>query len=295
MFGLNPVVGKGYFREAPFNSLMVTSIFMTLQGEGPYAGRPALFIRLAHCNLNCSFCDTYFSQGEYYDFQKLDDLIRITIDDFFYNNGAGMPAPDWALYDSNSNQPRRMVLVITGGEPTLQPNLIPFIHRHEPCFEAIQIETNGTLLADYSDVPCTVVCSPKCLEEDGRPVRYLKPSPAMLARADCLKFVLSADPESPYHEVPLWGKVWSDVHRKPVFVSPMNIYNHLPQKAKLLRASKDEITLAERSTVDEVISFWEPGLLNMEQNQKNHEYAGRYAALNGFQLNLQMHLYASLA
>jgi hypothetical protein len=53
--------------------------------------------------------------------------------------------------------------------------------------------------------------------------------------------------------------------------------------------------MAERSTVDEVISFWEPGLLNLEANQRNHEYTGQYCVENGLRLNLQQHLYASLA
>jgi 7-carboxy-7-deazaguanine synthase len=53
--------------------------------------------------------------------------------------------------------------------------------------------------------------------------------------------------------------------------------------------------MAERSTVDEVISFWEPGLLDLKANQANHEYVGQFCIENGFKLNLQQHLYASLA
>jgi hypothetical protein len=75
----------------------------------------------------------------------------------------------------------------------------------------------------------------------------------------------------------------------------MNVYNSLPQRIKLLRAEKGQITMEERSTVDEVISFWEPGLLNLEANQRNHEYTGQYCVENGLRLNLQQHLYASLA
>jgi hypothetical protein len=53
--------------------------------------------------------------------------------------------------------------------------------------------------------------------------------------------------------------------------------------------------MEERSTVDEKISFWSEGLLNMQANQANHEYAGRYSTQNGLILNLQIHLFASLA
>ncbi|MNX93192.1 hypothetical protein D3C86_1253690 [compost metagenome] len=75
----------------------------------------------------------------------------------------------------------------------------------------------------------------------------------------------------------------------------MNNYNDIPAMSKKQRALNNGISLEERSTVDEVISFWEPGLLNMEENQKNHEYAARYCVTHGFILNLQIHLYASLA
>lgn len=38
--------------------LQVQDVFYTIQGEGPFAGRTAVFIRLTGCNLRCWFCDT---------------------------------------------------------------------------------------------------------------------------------------------------------------------------------------------------------------------------------------------
>lgn len=43
--------------------MRVNEIFYSLQGEGHHAGRPAIFIRLAGCNLSCGFCDTEFESG----------------------------------------------------------------------------------------------------------------------------------------------------------------------------------------------------------------------------------------
>ena len=68
MFGHNKIVGQKFFRESPEareGKLLVTSIFHTIQGEGPFAGQPAVFVRLAHCNLNCPWCDTFFDRGDW--------------------------------------------------------------------------------------------------------------------------------------------------------------------------------------------------------------------------------------
>ncbi|HEY6020017.1 MAG TPA: 7-carboxy-7-deazaguanine synthase QueE, partial [Candidatus Paceibacterota bacterium] len=59
MFGQNPVSPIRHDKE----SFLVKDIFYTIQGEGPYAGRPAVFVRLGGCNLRCAFCDTDFSNG----------------------------------------------------------------------------------------------------------------------------------------------------------------------------------------------------------------------------------------
>jgi organic radical activating enzyme len=74
------------------------------------------------------------------------------------------------------------------------------------------------------------------------------------------------------------------------------MYNDEPQKAKELRAANQgEISIEQRSTVDEAISAWEPGLLDMQTNQKNHEYAAKYALKHGLRFQMQVHLWASMA
>jgi organic radical activating enzyme len=275
MFGKNEIVGQKYF-EAAGDKLFVTSIFYTLQGEGPYRGEPAVFVRLAKCNLACSFCDTYFDGGDWLTFDEIDFRIGNVLREYFDGY-----VPDWAE--------QKIGLVVTGGEPMLQKNLGEFLERMEDHFAWTQIESNGIIVQDIPD-STTLVVSPKCLEKNGKPVKYLQPNPEMLARANCLKFVMNADQDSPYSSIPDWAR-----GDRKIFISPMNVYNKEPQKSKQIRSEKNSISLEERSAVDEVISFWEDGLLDMKENQKNHEYAAQYCAKNGFILNLQIHLYASLA
>jgi len=300
VFGKNEIVGQKYFNDAG-DKLFITSIFYTLQGEGPYRGQPAVFVRLAKCNLACSFCDTYFDGGDWLTYEEIDQRIDKTIEDYFEGNVPIWARELWGGLAMEGEEPveqgplkkRDMILVITGGEPMLQKNLVPFLHRMNKRFAHTQIESNGTV---WQDIPneTTLVCSPKCSEKNGNAVKYLKPNMDVMDRADCLKFVMNADPNSPYSEIPDWAHEYA-ARGKKVFISPMNVYNREPQKSKMLRSTKNDISIEERSAVDEVISFWEEGLLNMAENQKNHEYAARYCAKHGFVLNLQIHLYASLA
>jgi organic radical activating enzyme len=301
MFGRNSIVGQKYFDQAQ-DKLFVTSVFgVTLQGEGPYRGQPALFVRLAKCNLACSFCDTFFDDGDWFTYDELNDKIDNTIHNYFQGD-----IPHWAQVEHESVpaqkgngvttkvvKKRDMVLVITGGEPMLQKNLVGFLERMNTQFKHTQIESNGTVWQAIPD-ETTLVVSPKCSEKRGVAIKYLEPKKQVMDRADCLKFVMNADPDSPYSDIPAWAHAYAATN-KPVFISPMNIYNDEPLKSKQLRMSKNHISLDERSTVDEVVSFWESGLLNMPENQKNHEYAAKYCTKHGFILNLQIHLYASLA
>ena len=300
MFGKNEVVGQRYFDKAE-DKLFVTSVFYTLQGEGPYRGEPAVFVRLAKCNLDCSFCDTFFDDGDWMTIPELDAKITKVISDHFQGDvpawaetlTASISSPDGSETESWIIKKRDMVLVITGGEPMLQKNLVPFLEFMQHRFEKTQIESNGTIVQPIPD-STTLVVSPKCSEKRGVAIKYLTPKPEMLARANCLKFVMNSDPESPYSSIPDWAHEFK-ANGGQVFVSPMNIYNSEPQKSKQLRASTNQITLEERSTVDEVISAWEDGLLDMKANQANHEYAARYCAQHGLIFNMQLHLFASIA
>ena len=290
MFGLNEIVGKAFFKDAKPNELLVTSRFFTLQGEGPYRGHPAYFIRLAKCNLACSFCDTYFDKGEWYDFDTLLSDADKVIAEFFAKRNLDTPA--WA-----KETPRNMVLVITGGEPSLQNNLSAFLQTAQKYFKQTQIESNGiSILADLPS-STTLVVSPKCLEKEGKAIRYLEPNPKMLERADYLKFVMSA-PEyeqfAAYSEIPAWAHEWAKQTGKLVFVSPMNLYKQEPQRVKAIRDLGRDLTIAERSEINEVISFWEPDLLDLKKNQRNHEYTAEYCMKHGFVMNLQLHLFAGL-
>lgn len=263
-------------------------------------------------------CDTYFDRGETYQFENLIAHIRNEVSTWYARNGLTIPPNDKyrnTILDGWN-------LVITGGEPLLQPNIFEFIERCEfnyygfPLFTAIQIETNGTqriplhessndlqLIKDAEDLPpdyalpfdTILVCSPKCAEKNGVPTKYLKPHSSVLDRANCLKFVVTADESSPYNKIPDWALEWSKEKNLPIYVSPMNVYLKEPASALTLAKSNQNVSIEERSEALEKISFWEEGLLDMEANRANHEFAAYLCMKHNCFLSLQSHLYVSLA
>jgi organic radical activating enzyme len=305
MFGTNAIVGKKFFKDAPPRSLYVTSVFYTLQGEGPLSGQPAVFVRLAKCNLACGFCDTFFDSGDWLTYEQLNAKIYTAVCSYW--NDRGLPVPSWALPkcdgDTSLGPYAGINLIVTGGEPTLQDNLGPWLCSQLGNFKNIQIESNGTqgfdfIPADTDDHKVIVVCSPKCAEKDGKPSYYLTPRDTNLV--DAFKFVMcTSDPglgyRNPYSEVPPWALSLAQESGVPVYVSPMNVYKRLPAKAQAIRLPGQEPDFNQRSTVDEVVSFWEDGLLDMEANRRNHEYAARYCMEHGLIFQMQTHLFASLA
>ena len=119
--------------------LRVQSVFPTIQGEGPYVGYPALFVRLHGCNLACSFCDTDFESKP--TIVGIDSLVTIAQD---VTRGHQFP-----------------LVVITGGEPLLQ-NIVPLVEALADVQIASQIETAGTVwVPGLEHTFATIVCSPK--------------------------------------------------------------------------------------------------------------------------------------
>ncbi len=291
MFGTNKITGRSYFDDFKSDELAVSTAFATLQGEGIFSGRRCVFLRLSKCLLQCSFCDTSFEEVTKYQFEELHRYLiskaitwmeahAVDYDDMY-------PLDGWGL-------------VLTGGEPMLQTNLWDFVDRLENGyhpgnrFNWIQIETTGTQPwgKDYSR-DTVVVVSPKCVEKNGVVGKHMIPHRTMLARANCLKFVISADKDSTYSTIPAWALNWKAETGKPIYLSPMNMYLREPQATLLAAKVSKELTIEQREALEK-ISFWEEGLLDMQANRKNHEYAALLCMKYGFILSLQTHLLASL-
>ena len=185
--------------------LEVHSIFYTIQGEGPFSGTPAVFVRLAGCNLQCPFCDTDYSS----------DRMAIS--------------PEEIANIVKRLRPSGLV-VITGGEPFRQ-YINPLLEFLVSRGFYVQIETNGSLepeldhdllgvnLSDRQGV--YIVVSPKTPK--------LHPLTHRLAHA--YKYVLAADSVGPdglpkvvlgHGHTPVARPTPYPLEAVPIYISPMD-------------------------------------------------------------------------
>lgn len=131
---------KEPIQHSPSGQIQVHHIWKTIQGEGPFAGIPAVFVRVTGCNLQCPACDTeYTSKREAYHAKDLAGAVG-----------------RFALGG---------LVVFTGGEPMRQ-NIMPAVKELLDRKYIVQVETNGTCWVEGLDhlLPTgrlSIVLSPK--------------------------------------------------------------------------------------------------------------------------------------
>ena len=110
--------------------LTINEIFHSIQGESTHTGRPCVFVRLAACDLRCSWCDTpyAFTEGRK---MSLDDVLA-QVEAF------GCP-----------------LVEITGGEPLLQRDVYPLMDRLIAGGHTVMVETGGHM--SIAEVPAPVI------------------------------------------------------------------------------------------------------------------------------------------
>ncbi|SMB81865.1 Organic radical activating enzyme [Pasteurella testudinis DSM 23072] len=94
----------------------IVEIFESLQGEGFNTGMPSIFIRFGKCNLACPWCDTDYHRFERWTLDQIMQKVR--------------------SYTAKN-------IIITGGEPTIQPKLTMLLDELKAAGYFLAIETNG--------------------------------------------------------------------------------------------------------------------------------------------------------
>lgn len=102
--------------------LRIAEIFTSIQGEGQYAGTLSVFVRTTGCNLRCWFCDTPYTSWR----------------------PEGPQAAWQAIAERVLHEDVRHV-VLTGGEPLLQPDIVPLSEALRDAGRFVTVETAGTV------------------------------------------------------------------------------------------------------------------------------------------------------
>ena len=136
------------------------AIFSSLQGEGRNVGRPATFIRFSTCNLACSWCDTH----------KNEKMQATTFDVLRHLKEFGNKS-----------------VIITGGEPTIQPDIDELLQELKAAGYWLALETNGVVAPSRPELYDYIAVSPKPQYLS----RYLEET--MLHKANEVRIVATTD------------------------------------------------------------------------------------------------------
>jgi 7-carboxy-7-deazaguanine synthase len=147
--------------------VVLIELYTSVQGESSFAGLPCIFVRLAGCNLRCSWCDSEytFSGGEKHSLDEVEQKI-------------------------SALAPVKLV-EFTGGEPMLQEReLLPIMDRLLARDYTLLLETSGE--RPLASVPKAVhkIMDVKC-PASGESGRFYLPNLEALTMGDEVKFVLS--------------------------------------------------------------------------------------------------------
>ena len=149
--------------------MQIIEIYKSLQGESSHAGLPCVFVRLAGCNLRCTWCDSEYT----------------------FKGGSRM-AQEQIETEVARLLPNKGLVEITGGEPMLQEReAVPLMASLLASGYTVLLETSGE--RPLASVPAEVVkiVDVKC-PDSGEGGTFLPENLNALTERDELKFVISS-------------------------------------------------------------------------------------------------------
>ncbi|MFH1217213.1 MAG: radical SAM protein [Pseudomonadota bacterium] len=147
--------------------LQISELFYSIQGESTFAGYPCAFVRLAGCNLRCSYCDARYTYEEEALQKTHAELMAFT-----------------------RRYPAALVQ-ITGGEPLLQEEVYPLMDALLRERRTVLLETNGSILLDRVPGGVVKIMDLKC-PDSGMAETMEQSNFSLLTPADELKCVVGS-------------------------------------------------------------------------------------------------------
>jgi 7-carboxy-7-deazaguanine synthase len=152
--------------KKPAGSLLLHEVYRSVQGESMFQGLPCVFVRTAVCDLRCVWCDTphAFTQGTVW---SQDDLLAKV---------RGFATP---------------LVEITGGEPLVQPEIVPFMTNLCDLNYTVLLETGGHRDIQAVDARVHIIMDLKC-PGSGEEAANLWSNVDWLKPGDEVKFVIAS-------------------------------------------------------------------------------------------------------
>jgi 7-carboxy-7-deazaguanine synthase len=146
--------------------MLVSEIFLSIQGESTFAGLPCIFVRLAGCNLTCAWCDTPYAKAP-------EGARELSVDDV---------AREVARHKCG-------LVEITGGEPLMQADARALAERLLGMGRKVLIETNGSVCLAGLDRRIVKIVDVKC-PGSGHAGSFLMENLRYITEDDEVKFVI---------------------------------------------------------------------------------------------------------
>lgn len=173
--------------------MKVVEIFKSIDGEGIRAGFPVTFVRLAGCNLRCSYCDTKYS----YD---VDSATEMTLEEIYAR-----------VYRLGCKR-----VTLTGGEPLIHEDVFKLIDRLAHSGFQVNIETNGSVgVDDYLQFKNVIITMDYKCPSSNMESQMLLSNIGVLRSQDVLKFVVGSK-----EDLDACRNIYSNT-KAQVFISPV--------------------------------------------------------------------------
>jgi 7-carboxy-7-deazaguanine synthase len=153
-------------RDRPPGQLLIHEMYRSIQGESTFAGLPCVFVRLAVCDSRCTWCDTphAFAEGHWL---SVDEVLAKALQ-----------------FDCP-------LVEVTGGEPLLQPDVLPLMARLADAGRTVLLETSGAHDVGPVDRRVHVIMDLKC-PDSGECAGNFWPNLDRLKPTDQIKFVIAS-------------------------------------------------------------------------------------------------------
>ena len=199
------------------NSLRITEIFLSIQGESTHAGRPCSFLRLTGCPMRCVWCDSEytFTGGEKFAFKDIFTKLE---------------------------QFRCNLVEITGGEPLAQKNVFDFVSTLCNRNYEVLIETGNFVSTEEVDTRASIILDVKCPASGESERNHWNNLSRLRQAKDEVKFVVADMNDWEYAK-----KIIADYNlvgrSKAVLISPVHGIENLQELAEAVATSALNVRL----------------------------------------------------